>query len=255
MTKIIILGCGSSLGSPWITNYWGKCDKKNSRNIRTRCSAFIQKNNLSILIDTSPDIKKQILDNKIKEIDYVLYTHEHSDQTNGIFELKPFVWKKKERINIYADKSTLKSLIKKYDYCFFEKKGYGPILKGNLVKKRFILKKNKNKINFTSFPVNHGPIKSTAYVFDKIAYISDCNGIEKRDFKKLLNLQYLIIDCLRIKNHPTHFNLEQAIQCHNMTNPKKTILTNLHTDLDYNFLKRNLPKNVIPAYDGMVLKT
>ena len=255
MTKIIILGCGSSLGSPWITNYWGKCDKKNSLNIRTRCSAFIQKNNLSILIDTSPDIKKQILDNKIKEIDYVLYTHEHSDQTNGIFELKPFSWKKKERINIYADKSTLKSLIKRYDYCFFEKKGYGPILKGNLVKKRFILKKNKNKINFTSFPVNHGPIKSTAYVFDKIAYISDCNGIEKRDFKKLLNLQYLIIDCLRIKNHPTHFNLEQAIQLNNMTNPKKTILTNLHTDLDYNFLKRNLPENVIPAYDGMVLKT
>tara|TARA_B100000029_G_scaffold467228_1_gene503336 strand:- start:555 stop:1322 length:768 start_codon:yes stop_codon:yes gene_type:complete len=255
MTKIIILGCGSSLGSPWITNYWGKCDKKNSRNIRTRCSAFIQKNDLSILIDTSPDIKKQILDNKIKEIDYVLYTHEHSDQTNGIFELKPFVWKKKERINIYADKSTLKSLIKKYDYCFFEKKGYGPILKGNLVKKRFILKKNKNKINFTSFPVNHGPIKSTAYVFDKIAYISDCNGIEKRDFKKLLNLQYLIIDCLRIKNHPTHFNLEQAIQLNNMINPKNTILTNLHTDLDYNFLKRNLPKNIIPAYDGMVLKT
>ena len=224
MTKIIILGCGSSLGSPWITNYWGKCDKKNSRNIRTRCSAFIQKNDLSILIDTSPDIKKQILDNKIKEIDYVLYTHEHSDQTNGIFELKPFVWKKKERINIYADKSTLKSLIKKYDYCFFEKKGYGPI-------------------------------KSTAYVFDKIAYISDCNGIEKRDFKKLLNLQYLIIDCLRIKNHPTHFNLEQAIQLNNMINPKNTILTNLHTDLDYNFLKRNLPKNIIPAYDGMVLKT
>ena len=255
MTKIIILGCGSSLGSPWITNYWGKCDKKNSRNIRTRCSAFIQKNDLSILIDTSPDIKKQILDNKIKEIDYVLYTHEHSDQTNGIFELKPFSWKKKERINIYADKSTLKSLIKRYDYCFFEKKGYGPILKGNLVKKRFILKKNKNKINFTSFPVNHGPIKSTAYVFDKIAYISDCNGIEKRDFKKLLNLQYLIIDCLRIKNHPTHFNLEQAIQLNNMINPKNTILTNLHTDLDYNFLKRNLPKNIIPAYDGMVLKT
>ena len=255
MTKIIILGCGSSLGSPWITNYWGKCDKKNSRNIRTRCSAFIQKNDLSILIDTSPDIKKQILDNKIKEIDYVLYTHEHSDQTNGIFELKPFVWKKKERINIYADKSTLKSLMKKYDYCFFKKKGYGPILKGNLVKKRFILKKNKNKINFTSFPVNHGPIKSTAYVFDKIAYISDCNGIEKRDFKKLLNLQYLIIDCLRIKNHPTHFNLEQAIQLNNMINPKNTILTNLHTDLDYNFLKRNLPKNIIPAYDGMVLKT
>ena len=95
--KIIILGCGSSLGSPWITNYWGDCNKKNIKNIRTRCSIFIQQNNLSIIIDTSPDIKKQILDNKIKDIDYVLYTHEHADQTSGIFELRPFFWKRKNK--------------------------------------------------------------------------------------------------------------------------------------------------------------
>ena len=80
--ELIILGSGSSVGSPWITNYWGNCDKKNKYNIRTRCSAFIKKGNLSILIDTSPDIKKQILDNQIKNVDYVLYTHEHADQTS-----------------------------------------------------------------------------------------------------------------------------------------------------------------------------
>ena len=98
MTKLIILGCGSSVGSPWITNNWGKCDRKNKFNIRTRCSVFIQKGDLSILIDTSPDIKRQILDNKIKNIDYVLYTHEHSDQTSGIFELRPFFWKNKKKL-------------------------------------------------------------------------------------------------------------------------------------------------------------
>ena len=243
------------MGSPWITNYWGKCNKKNLYNVRTRCSAFIKKNNLSILIDTSPDIKKQLIDNKINEIDYVLYTHEHADQTNGIFELRPFYWKKKEKINIFADKATLKALTKRHDYCFVGRKGYAPILKGNLVKKNFILKKNKNKINFQSFEVSHGPIKSVAYIFDKIAYISDCSGIETKDLKKLFNLKYLIIDCLRINNHPTHFNLEQAIHLSNSINPKKTILTNLHTDLDYDFLKKILPKHIIPAYDGMVLKT
>ena len=251
--KIIILGCGSSLGSPWITNHWGKCNKKNPKNVRTRCSIFIQNKNLSVMIDTSPDIKKQILDNKIKDIDCVLYTHEHADQTNGIFELRPFFWKRKKRIDIYADKRTLKILMDRHDYCFFGGQGYVPILKGNLIKKRFTLSKKKNKINFTSFPVSHGWIKSTAYVFNKIAYISDCNGIESKDLKKLMNLKCLIIDCLKINNHPSHFNLNQAIYLSKIIKAKKTILTNLHTDLDYNFLKKILPKNIIPAYDGMKL--
>ena len=255
MTRTIILGCGSSLGSPWITNYWGKLNKNNHFNKRTRCSAFIQKGNLSILIDTSPDIKKQILDNKIKNVDYVLYTHEHADQTNGMFELRPFFWKNKKKINIYADKRTLKVLMDKHDYCFIGRQGYVPILKGNLIKNKFSLSKNKNKINFTSFSVSHGHIKSTAYIFDKIAYISDCNKIEKTDLKKMKGLRYFVIDCLKINPHPSHFNLDQCINISNLIKPKKTILTNLHTDLDYKFLKRNLPKNILPAYDGMVLKS
>ena len=251
--QIIILGCGSSLGSPWITNYWGKCNKKKSKNIRTRCSIFIKNNNISTLIDTSPDIKKQILDNKIKNIDFVLYTHEHADQTSGIFELRPFFWKNKKTINIYADKRTLKILMDKYDYCFYGGHGYLPILKGNLIKKNFILSKNNSKIKFKSFQVDHGQIKSTAYVFNKTAYLSDCNGIDYKNYKDLKNLKYLIIDCLKINYHPSHFNLQQAINISRELGSKKTILTNLHTDLDYDILRRKLPKNIIPAYDGMKL--
>ena len=238
----------------WITNHWGKCSKKNPKNIRTRCSIFIQNKNLSVIIDTSPDIKKQILDNKIKDIDYVLYTHEHADQTNGIFELRPFFWKRKKRIDIYADKRTLKILMDRHDYCFFGGQGYIPILKGNLIKKRFTLSKKKSKINFTSFPVSHGQIKSTAYLFNNTAYISDCNAIADKDLKKLMNLKYLIIDCLKINQHPSHFNLNQALYLSRLLKAKKTILTNLHTDLDYNFLKDNLPKNIVPAYDGMKIE-
>ena len=252
--ELIILGSGSSLGSPWINNYWGNCDKKNKYNIRTRCSAFIKKGNLSILIDTSPDIKKQILDNQIKNVDYVLYTHEHADQTSGIFELRPFFWKNKKKIQIFAGKKTLNKIKQKHDYCFNGGQGYIPIAQANLIKKNFILKKNSNKIKFTSFDVKHGQISSTAYIFNKTAYISDCNEIYTKDYKKLKGLKYLIIDCLKFNSHPSHFNLETSIMVSENLKPKKTILTNLHTDLDYGFLKKNLPRNIIPAFDGMKLR-
>jgi len=251
--KFVILGCGSSIGVPWITGNWGNCNKKNKFNIRTRCSAYLKKGNLSVLIDTSPDIKKQFLDNKISNVDYVLYTHEHADQTSGIFELRPFFWRNKKRIDIYANKETLKTLYKKHDYCFFGGQGYIPIAKGNLIKKKFSLFKKSNKITIQSFYVNHGQIKSTAYVIGKLAYISDTNGIFLKDYSKLKNLKYLVIDCLKFSFHPSHFNFEQAIKISKQLNAKKTILTNLHSDLDYNFLKKSLPKNIIPAYDGMIL--
>ena len=251
--KFVILGCGSSIGVPWITGNWGNCNKKNKFNIRTRCSAYLKKGNLSVLIDTSPDIKKQFLDNKISNVDYVLYTHEHADQTSGIFELRPFFWRNKKRIDIYANKETLKTLYKKHDYCFFGGQGYIPIAKGNLIKKKFSLFKKSNKITIQSFYVNHGQIKSTAYVIGKLAYISDTNGIFLKDYSKLKNLKYLVIDCLKFSFHPSHFNFEQAIKISKQLNAKKTILTNLHSDLDYTFLKKSLPKNIIPAYDGMIL--
>ncbi len=252
--ELIILGCGSSLGSPWINNYWGNCNNKNKYNRRTRCSIFVKKGNLSILIDSSPDIKEQFIKNNIRDVDCVLYTHEHSDQTSGIFELRPFFWKYKKRINIYADNRTLKALRNKYDFCFYGGQGYTPILKANLIKKNQIIKKSKNKISFKTFKVKHGQIYSTAYVFNKTAYISDCSEIKNSDLNKLKNLKFLIIDCLKFKRHPGHFNLETSLKISNYLSPKKTILTNLHTDLDYNFLKKNLPSNIIPAYDGMRLK-
>ena len=212
--KFVVLGSGSSVGVPWITGNWGNCNKKNKYNKRTRCSAFIKKGKLSILIDTSPDIKKQFLDNKINNVDYVLYTHEHADQTSGIFELRPFFWKNKKRIDIYANKETLRDLFKKHDYCFVPKQGYVPILNGNLVKKDFLLSK---------------------------------------DLYKLKGLKYLILDCLKFNSHPSHFNFSQALKISKKINAQKTILTNLHSDLDYKFLKKSLPKNIVPAYDGMTL--
>ena len=248
--KFTILGCGSSLGSPWITNYSAKL-KKNLKNIRTRCCAHIQKDDLSILIDTSPDIKHQFLTNKIKSLDAIIYTHEHADQTTGIFEMRPFYWKNNMKIPVYGSDRTIKSLINKYTFCFFPSHGYKPIMKANIIKNKFKIKKNKQELNIESFDVTHGMIKATGYLFNKIAYISDCNKISRKVTKKLSNLDYLIIDCLRKDKHPSHFNYADAMNFIRLVKPKKTILTNLHIDLDYFKLKKQLPKNIIPAYDGL----
>ena len=248
--KFTILGCGSSLGSPWITNYSAKL-KKDSKNIRTWCCAHIQKDDLSILIDTSPDIKHQFLTNNIKSLDAIIYTHEHADQTTGIFEMRPFYWKNNKKIPIYASARTIKSLKRAYTYCFSPKHGYRPIMKANIIKKSFIIRKKKQLLNIKSFDVTHGMIKATGYMFDKIAYISDCNKISKKVIKKLMKLDFLIIDCLRKEKHPSHFNYEDAINFIKLVKPKKTILTNLHVDLDYYELKKKLPRNIIPAYDGL----
>ena len=245
-----ILGSGSSLGTPWITNYSGKL-KKHSKNIRTRCCAHIQKGNLSILIDTSPDIKYQFLKNKINSLDAIMYTHEHADQSSGIFEMRPFFWKNKKKIPIYGSARTIKELKNKYTFCFFERHGYKPIMTANTIKKKFSIKKEKNIFNVEAFDVVHGLINATGFVFDKIAYISDCSKISEKSKKKLLNLDFLIIDCLRINKHPSHFNYDDALKFIKLVKPKKSILTNLHVDLDYFKLKKVLPKNIIPAYDGL----
>ena len=210
MNRFTILGCGSSLGSPWITNYSAKI-KKNSKNIRTRCCAHIQKDNLSVLIDTSPDIKSQFLSNKIRSLDAIIYTHEHADQTSGIFEMRPFFWKNKKKIPVYASSRTIKELKDKYTFCFSQRHGYKPIMKANIIKKKFLIKKDDTKLFVDAFEVKHGMIKSTGYRFDDIAYVSDCNKISNSVSKKLLNLKYLIIDCLRKEKHPSHFNFDDAI--------------------------------------------
>ena len=266
--KLIILGCGNSMGVPRIDGYWGKCNRKNKKNIRSRCSAIIQKGSNSILIDTSPDIRDQFISNKIKNLSSVIYTHEHADQTNGLFELRPFTFSKsstttsflgkpmntKNKINIYGNIQTISYLKKRFDYCFKSKGVYYSIVKANIIKKKFSLGKNKEKVYFDTLSVIHGSVISLVYIFEKTAYISDCNDMSIVNKKELKNLNYLILDCLRIKPNHAHFNLEECLFIHNKLKPKKTFLTNLHNDLDYNFLLKTLPKNVLPAYDGLKIQ-
>ncbi len=252
--KFTILGCGSSLGIPRIDGYYGSCDPKNKRNIRSRCSALISSKNLNILIDTSPDLKSQLLKNKVKNIDTVFYTHSHADQTHGINELRVFSLKNRKKIPIYADVITKKNLKNTFGYCFKDYKNYPSILDAKILKKKHLLKDSKTQIIIKSLKVHHGSIKSICYIInDKCAYAPDVNKIDKKDLKYLKNLKYLIVDCLRYNFHPTHFNLEDVLKLINIIKPKKTILTNLSNEIDYNEIKKLLPKNITPAHDGLTV--
>jgi len=254
-TELILLGCGSSLGVPRIDGYWGRANKKNKKNSRMRCSLFIKYKDINIVIDTSPDLKAQLLNNKIKKIDYVVYTHDHADQTHGINELRPFFWINKKKIPIYADKKTSRYLLNSFKYLFVKKsKYYKPILEMNIINNSFFLKKNKNSIHLETINVSHGDINANGYLFNKIAYISDCSSISKKSLKRLMNLKLLIIDCLKFKKHATHLNFKKCLSYIKKLNPKKTILTNLHSDIDYSLIKKKLfkiSKNIIPGYDGL----
>jgi len=254
--KFIILGCGSSMGVPRPDSFFGKCNPKEKKNYRTRCSAVIESKNETILIDTSPDLRQQLINNNIKKIDKVFYSHMHADQTHGINDLRVFYLRQKKTIPVYADKVTKKYLFNTFGYCFKNtNKEYPATLKLKTINNRLNLKDGKKSFPVKTVKVQHGKVESICYIIDqKLAYISDISEIKKKDFKYFKNLKFLIIDCLWLKYHPSHLNLEKSLMYINEFKPKKTILTNLHSDLDYNYLKKILPKNIIPAYDGLTLK-
>ena len=253
--KFIILGCGSSMGVPRADGNFGNCNPNNKKNYRTRCSALLKTNNKNILIDTSPDLRQQLINNKINNIDYVLFSHMHADQTHGINDLRVFYIKNKKTIPAYADAATTKYLKKSFSYCFKSfSKEYPAIIQLNKTKNIMKIKDKQKTIKINSFPVPHGKVKSICYIFDqKLAYISDVSNIEKKYFKYFKNLKYLVIDCLWYRYHPSHLNLEKVLELTKILKPKKTILTNLHSDLDYKELLKRLPKKIIPAYDGLTL--
>ncbi len=252
--KFVILGSGSSMGVPRADGYSGNCDLKNKKNFRTRCSALIKFNNQNILIDTSPDLRSQLLRNKIRSISRVFYTHLHADQTHGINDLRPFFLSSKKQIPVYADIFTKKYLLSTFRYCFKSSYGYPSTLKIKTLKKKNTFINKSKKILIESIPVQHGIIKSTCYLVNKkLAYASDISLFFKKDYQRLSNLNYLIIDCLWYRDHSAHFNLDQVLKLVKDLSPKKTILTNMHSDLDYDTIKKKLPKHIIPGFDGMTI--
>ena len=251
--KFTILGCGSSMGVPRPDGDFGKCNPHDKKNYRTRCCALIKTKDETALIDTSPDLRQQLINNKIKHIDKVFYSHMHADQTHGINDLRVFYIKKRKPIDVYADNATKKYLINTFGYCFHNNSNeYPAILKLWPINQKLFIKEGKKKRKIIPIKVQHGRVNSICYIIDKkLAYISDVSKIDKKDYRYFKNLNYLIIDCLWHRYHPSHLNLENSLKLIKKFKPKKSILTNLHSDLDYQKLKRKLPKNVVPAFDGL----
>ena len=254
--KFTILGCGSSMGVPRPDGFFGNCDPKNKKNYRTRCSALIQTSDENILIDTSPDLRQQLLRHKIKKINRVLFSHMHGDQTHGINDLRSFYINSRKQIDVYADKFTSRYLKNTFGYIFKSySKEYPSTLKLNKLPKNLFTVNNNKKVKIKSIMVEHGKVKSNCFIIDqKLAYISDVSKIHNKDFKSFKNIKYLIIDCLWYNFHPSHFNLETSLSVIKKFKPKNAILTNLSPILDYKILKKMLPKNVIPAHDGLTIK-
>ena len=255
--KFIILGCGSSMGVPRPDGFFGNCDPNEKKNYRTRCSALIKTDEENVLIDTSPDLRQQLLRHKIKKINKVFYSHMHADQTHGINDLRSFYLNNKKPIEVFADKSTSQYLKDNFSYCFKSySKEYPATLNLNKIntKNDLFVTSSLKKINVKAISVLHGNVNSICYIINReLAYISDVSEILKRDLKYFKNLKYLIIDCLWYNFHPSHFNLEKSLDLINYLKPKKAILTNLSPVLDYKALKKLVPKNVIPAYDGLTV--
>lgn len=260
MTAVTILGCGSSGGVPRVGQGWGACDPKEPRNRRRRCSILIEtlqsgEEPTKILVDTSPDLREQLLDTDTRYLDAVLLTHDHADHTHGLDDLRPLVIAQRKRIDVFTHDETVRSMTSRFDYCFTTPPGgsYPPILNLNRVPLhgQFSIEGRGGPLAFETFPVIHGDMDVMALKFKNCLYTPDVSRISDEFIPALRNLDLWIIDALRPAPHPTHFSLDEALDWIKRMQPKRAILTNLHNDLDYRSLCARLPAHIEPAFDGM----
>ena len=260
--RITILGCGSSTGTPKVGGDWGACDPDNPRNRRSRCSALIEKigpsGTTSVLIDTSPDLREQLLSAGVRRLDGVIYTHDHADHTHGIDDLRMLAYAQRQRIDVYADERTLSLLRLRFDYCFETPAGssYPAIVRGHLIENFAPIEIDGpgGAISFQPFRQFHGDIESLGIRAGGIAYSSDLHGLPDEAFSAIQDLDVWIVNTLRYTPHPSHLNLSQSLELIEKVGPKRAVLTHLHIDLDYDELSKRLPENVAAAYDGMAIE-
>ena len=266
--KVTILGCGSSGGVPRIgglngTGEWGACDPKNRKNNRRRCSILVERHSgparTMLLVDTSPDLRQQLLDAHAAWLDGVVITHDHPDQLHGIDDLRPVFHAMRRRIDVYTDRVTLDTILERFRYCFDTPPGsvYPPILNSHVIPEPFSgfeISGAGGAISVLAFPQLHGSIRSLGLRFGPIAYSSDVNGLSEDAFAALEGIECWILDALRYTPHPTHANVATALSWIERVKPRHAVLTNLHLDLDYETLRRELPPGVEPAYDGMTIE-
>ena len=247
--KVVILGCATSTGVPIIGCQCSVCTSDNPKNKRTRCSVFIESRGKNILIDSSTDLRFQALKHNITRLDAVLYTHSHADHTHGIDELRTFNFVNDMVIPCYGNSFTINNLKNNFGYIFDGVYSVGgkPKLKLNIVEDDF----DFDGMSIIPVEINHASWMILGYRIGNFAYLTDCSGIPSESMEKLNGLDLLIISALRYREHPAHFNIEQAIQITQKINPKLAVFTHMGHEVEYDTLLSELPDNIVPAYDGM----
>jgi phosphoribosyl 1,2-cyclic phosphate phosphodiesterase len=255
-----ILGCGSSMGVPRVALGWGECDPNNPKNRRRRCSLLVERANeqgqvTRVLVDCSPDLRMQLLDANVDRLDGVLLTHEHADHTHGIDDLRPLFVRNSRPVDVYMDEPTVRAMRIRFGYCFASPPGsdYPPI-----ATERPLVAGRPITINGQGGPIDvlpvlqeHGGIASLGFRFGAAAYSADIKSLPDDSLASMAGLDVWVVDALRKSPHPSHFNLDEALAWIARVKPNRAILTNLHTDMDYDDLRRHLPAGVEPAFDGM----
>jgi phosphoribosyl 1,2-cyclic phosphate phosphodiesterase len=241
--NLTILGCGSSAGVPRPALGWGACDPNNPLNRRRRCSLLVER--------TGDRGVTRIV------IDAVFLTHEHADQTHGIDDLRSVVLHQRRRIPVYLNQSTADHILLRFSYCFVSPPGsdYPPILDHHAIEagESRTIEGKGGPLTLSAFILQHGNIRSLGYRIGDAAYTPDVSDIPPASWPFLENLDLWIIDGLRYAGHPSHFSVNDALAWIGRFKPRRAVITNMHSDLDYEVLRLSLPPDVIPAYDGMRL--
>lgn len=258
---VTILGCGSSGGVPRVGNDWGACDPAEPKNRRRRCSILLERTGpggpTTVLVDTSPDLREQLLASSVDRLDGILVTHSHADHVHGIDDVRPLVIKMRRRIDIHMDEFTAGLVRTRFGYIFETPAGsnYPPLLNDRRLTHGVParLEGPGGTIEALPFRLEHGDIDALGFRIGGMAYTPDVNGIPAESVGFLENLDVWIIDALRYTRHPSHFSLGEALAWIARMKPRRAILTNLHNDLDYRRLHGEVPDGVEIAFDGLQL--
>lgn len=262
--EFTVLGSGSSGGVPRADGNWGACDPADPRNYRTRCSLLVRRlgqgggePQTTVVVDTSPEFRQQMVAAGARRLDAVLLTHDHADQCHGLDDIRAFAINQRARIPCWADEPTTLTLKRRFGY-MFEGAGLYPAI-GELRGlpahgEAFALDGPSGQVPVVTFDQDHGPIRSVGYRFGGLAYSSDVVNLPESAFGALRDLDVWIVDALRYQPHPTHAHLEKTLAWIERVRPRRAILTNMHIDLDYAELTAKLPANVEAAFDGLRLE-
>jgi phosphoribosyl 1,2-cyclic phosphate phosphodiesterase len=247
--KLTILGCGTSGGVPKMPEYWGACDPSNPKNRRRRASVLIENKETALLVDTTPDLREQMLSAKVSHLDGVFYTHDHADHTHGIDDLRGFFQNSRQKIPVFSDMQTIDTLKQRFDYIFKSQNGYPAMCSARTINGPTKV----GDVTMIPFEQGHGGGVSLGYRFGDIAYSTDLNALPETAFDVLEGVKVWVVDALRYEAHPTHSHLVQTLEWIERVRPERAILTHMTWDMDYETLLSELPEGVEPAYDGMVI--